>query len=1295
MRLQDKFKRVFIFPLIFGILISIILTVVILSMYSQYFSDTNLTQRLEKVELGKSNPLLYTANNLIFKKFQKNIYALFVLKEYYNFYAKSVKNGNTTFDSRVIDSHISNSLKINDNYAEFINNLERESENNSTYLDHAFWHYDNKISDYSKLSQNLRYQLMSLTNMIPILRSLYEATENNLFNRLDLIYFANKNTNLFFGYPIFNDNANFFNMFKSIVNPPSCKTETGIQPDYYDFQCRDWWEQVIESTLVKNSQDIVITHPYKFGGFDKFGITVCIKLDDIFVEDYQIDKEEALSTICVDIDISDLYEIFDNFNKELSGYFYVLRVNSDIPIYYPMIMQNSYFSSIARFEFDIGTPYFVEELSEFIKNIVPGLISKYDENVMIDYYDGRTLIPVSSGVYSKNGVSSNYTIYPIKLYTKNDQLGDSFHILTIVYVNQPTILKVSIQNFQVTLYPRLVIQIFLFAIMGAILVLIAWSLIIAIATNIVKPIKNLKYMIQGMNVGSNSSDSEVKNQQPQQWSSQRRKMREDSLTDFYDINEESRKNEGSTSEQLEYDEETLQMRSAEMDKLFNILLKLKNVLTFTTNSKTIFDKNALVNYVNAKYTFSEVSNLKGKNVCDSNVGNLALRCHKYDKAVLHFIESLPEEKKYLVPSSSGKLTSDVLSKKIIDLLNTLKSTLHVPGKLSKMKNKNSVNTLNLGSSQKLNEIPMTNNNINQNQIDSSNSLISSFTGVNLLNKEKDKFSSTPNIRYKQSLNNYGSIKDLNSSIHSIFNKKNENLKRDQNLIVLLESRYPKLLYAYKKLFKMFRKIMKNIHEENHQYGMMNKDLENKLNFNYTGNPIHSAEKFQQKILEEFMKLDLFVVNERHSLEAYEYYLMDYIKESASIGDHRRTAEALLEYIEFLITYKLKHDSETEMDMNLNEILNFGKLNPDNKSIKENQTSNNHSNQRDSNLNSNDTPNQIHMNKLETLEQIGKYFNYFDILYETLRQGCSSEYFKTFLDLLRNNRKESLDTIESPFLVLFQRSNYLKGKLSKICGHMDKALEFFHRSRETLIICDASLIKKSIRQIIKIMEFLKDEVDKEVEIHMETGGKYINLLENSNKDSKDFSSALSISKLNFSGTMNNRQNTIRETVITPEKKLKEKIENLKEKSREIETYIKNNLEQLGNFTCIPKDFVVLIDISHKMRGTDSKKIEKALRTANNFFDLYITTEDRFGLFVYANSLNPIISLTQKNYNTYIYVKNMIDGMINDYESKTNNNNQSNIDGFDKMNMSCTCKAISSVYDYLRKKNPDESDKLKRH
>ena len=155
----------------------------------------------------------------------------------------------------------------------------------------------------------------------------------------------------------------------------------------------------------------------------------------------------------------------------------------------------------------------------------------------------------------------------------------------------------------------------------------------------------------------------------------RREYRNESL---YEVLENSSINE----ENVDFDEDIL--RSAEMDKLFNILLKLKNVLTFTSDKKANYDSHAFVNYVNAKYTFSEVSNLKGKSICDSNVGNLAIRCKKYDKAIFHLIESLPVEKKNL------KYKDFKITDSLSGYINSLRRTNSI-AKQSKLKSQSSLN----------------------------------------------------------------------------------------------------------------------------------------------------------------------------------------------------------------------------------------------------------------------------------------------------------------------------------------------------------------------------------------------------------------------------------------------------------------------------------------------------------------------------------------------------------------------------------------------------------------------------
>jgi len=69
-------------------------------------------------------------------------------------------------------------------------------------------------------------------------------------------------------------------------------------------------------------------------------------------------------------------------------------------------------------------------------------------------------------------------------------------------------------------------------------------------------------------------------------------------------------------------------------------LKLKGAISFTSKSNDKLDKTKLMNMVVSKYVFKSVSNEKGWFICDSNVGNLSLKCEKFDKAIIHFLETI-------------------------------------------------------------------------------------------------------------------------------------------------------------------------------------------------------------------------------------------------------------------------------------------------------------------------------------------------------------------------------------------------------------------------------------------------------------------------------------------------------------------------------------------------------------------------------------------------------------------------------------------------------------------------------
>lgn len=127
MRLQDKFKKVFILPLICGILISIVLTVIILILYARQFADDDLVKRFQTVENDKTLPIIQTTKNMLYKKFQQSVYSIELFSNYYTFFAEHLGE---KINDDLIKNYSINSLVLADNF----NISQISKDNNSTYL---------------------------------------------------------------------------------------------------------------------------------------------------------------------------------------------------------------------------------------------------------------------------------------------------------------------------------------------------------------------------------------------------------------------------------------------------------------------------------------------------------------------------------------------------------------------------------------------------------------------------------------------------------------------------------------------------------------------------------------------------------------------------------------------------------------------------------------------------------------------------------------------------------------------------------------------------------------------------------------------------------------------------------------------------------------------------------------------------------------------------------------------------------------------------------------------------------
>ncbi len=467
--------------------------------------------------------------------------------------------------------------------------------------------------------------------MIQVLRSLYQVSEYNLPNRFDQIYAGSIRSKLFFSYPI-SIYSQFFTVFKEFKNPSYCKNESSITPAHYYFPCRPWFRETVEFTDMTGIS-VVVTSPYKFAQSSSYGISVCKKVKDLL--DKKTNDNNNFLVFCEDLDMNEITNLLDHFNDKMAGYFYIVRVKSQIPLYYPMMLFQEYSTNLQRFEFNNNTVFYSHELKLFETEIekVTQFLQDNPDYTLQGLNKERF-----NGTYLKSGESMNYTAYPLRLYIDNKYV----HTISIIYITLDSVYIKSLMKSQDKLNPGITIQIFLFVIMGGVLVLVTCFLINSIAMNIIKPVRRLKELIKGLKKSNNDDNMD-----------EFEKSKNEEIEDMDYANE--------AEVDLLHDDEGIDVRSQEIENLFNNLLKLKNVLSFTSNINISDNRKSFLGFIDAKYTFIDLSNqtgniifTEGSSICESNVGNLAMRFRKYDKAIFHLLESIKDSRSNDIPQEHLK-----------------------------------------------------------------------------------------------------------------------------------------------------------------------------------------------------------------------------------------------------------------------------------------------------------------------------------------------------------------------------------------------------------------------------------------------------------------------------------------------------------------------------------------------------------------------------------------------------------------------------------------------------------------
>ena len=90
-----------------------------------------------------------------------------------------------------------------------------------------------------------------------------------------------------------------------------------------------------------------------------------------------------------------------------------------------------------------------------------------------------------------------------------------------------------------------------------------------------------------------------------------------------------------------FNEQLLEFRPLEINRLVKILIDLKGALIITSTEQQV---EQIINYSNSEEIFRSFKNKEGTSICQSNIGNLQSQLLKFDKAIFHLASSLQDNK---------------------------------------------------------------------------------------------------------------------------------------------------------------------------------------------------------------------------------------------------------------------------------------------------------------------------------------------------------------------------------------------------------------------------------------------------------------------------------------------------------------------------------------------------------------------------------------------------------------------------------------------------------------------------
>ena len=736
MKLEDQFFHSFFYPFVVGVTLSAAMVIISSIIFTNNYLDLKTADNIVQLEKDYSKVKLNSINIILSTNLLKIQAGLNEIINSYIILANQIKS-NEALKSKVINNKFFiNAMDI----SELLNDDKNETkkiieENQENYKYSAFWFLNETINNENLTNDSDEYsQLLAFSQ---IMRNVFNSFHSCNFT-LSNFYFYFESTELFICYPlsVFIDNKFIINIANfSESNQVWCANEEGEVYNIYKGRCRSFY------TNIQNAKSDIFDYNYKdnknrtifvtefypqAGENEEIVFTMCIEFID------PISGKAAYG--CADINQRDKFDYLEKTTYEMTGYFFINPVGFNKVFYFPQ-MDLDVVKTATENIFKWDSNFYLNEKIYFSNHIQKLMSSNYINYIKDSLYEEIYINGNNSyeQYFSLNGEIFNFSIYPIIL---ENIKGSKEHILNIIYIYNNKMFY-DLLNTDTNIAVKVFLEAIIFVVFGSgLLYLIVLSLNI-LSKYIVIPIKNVNYMLKGINIGGDNrleyleflkkkqdenvellekmyiiEDKKNKNENNKD-ENDNNALNNDNNNNLIDetkdqkdesplINNDDKmednesKGENDTeinnemlnskidynekfdeeSEFIEketnfydFDEQLLQYRPLEIDRLVKALIDLKGALILTSSDQQV---EQIIEYSNSEEIFRNFKNKEGSKICQSNIGNLQSQLSKYDKAIYHLASSLEDNKlkRFLSRTLSDELDeNDTLLNKISNSYN--------------------------------------------------------------------------------------------------------------------------------------------------------------------------------------------------------------------------------------------------------------------------------------------------------------------------------------------------------------------------------------------------------------------------------------------------------------------------------------------------------------------------------------------------------------------------------------------------------------------------------------------------